>query len=59
MKRDGIASDNQPMLAAHIAQDETISGEPEHAESIQPQALLERVLERVVRNRLKMRIYAV
>ena len=46
MKREGIASDNQPMLAARIAQDEAISGEPGHAESIQPKALLDRVLER-------------
>ena len=34
------------MLAARIAQDEAISGEPGHAESIQPKALLDRVLER-------------
>ena len=46
MKRDGIASDNQRKLTAHTAQDEAISGEPGYAESIQPQALLERVLER-------------
>ncbi len=46
MKREGIASDNQPMLAARTAQDEAISGEPGHAESIQPKALLDRVLER-------------
>lgn len=46
MKREGIASDNQPMLAARTAQDEAISGEPGHAESTQPKALLERVLER-------------
>lgn len=46
MKRDGIASDNQRKLAAHTAQDEAISGEPAQAESIQPEALLARVLER-------------
>jgi RNA-directed DNA polymerase len=46
VKREGIASDNQPMLAARTAQDEAISGEPGHAESIQPKALLECVLER-------------
>lgn len=34
------------MLAARTAQDEAISGEPGHAGSIQPKALLERVLER-------------
>ena len=37
------------MLAARTAQDEAISGEPGYAESIQPQALLERVLERANR----------
>ena len=46
MKRDGIASDNQRKLAAHTARDEAISGEPAQAESIQPEALLARVLER-------------
>ena len=46
MKREGIASDNQRKLAAQPAQDEAISGEPGHAESIPPQALLARVLER-------------
>ena len=46
MKRDSIASDNRPRSAAGIPQDEAIAGEPGHAESIQPQALLARVLER-------------
>lgn len=46
MKREGIASDNRPLSAAHTAQDEAVSGEPAHAESIQPEALLARVLER-------------
>lgn len=46
MKRDGNASDNQRKLAARTAQDEAVTGEPGHAESIQPQALLARVLER-------------
>ena len=46
MKRDGKASDNQRKLAACTAQDEVVTGEPGHAESIQPQALLSRVLER-------------
>ena len=40
MKRDGSASDNRRKLAARIAQDEAVTGEPRHAESIQPQALL-------------------
>jgi group II intron reverse transcriptase/maturase len=46
VKRDGKASDNQRKLAACTAQDEVVTGEPGHAESIQPQALLSRVLER-------------
>lgn len=46
MKREGIASDNQRKLTAHTAQDEAISGENGHAESIHPQALLACVLER-------------
>ena len=46
MKRDGIASDNRPRSAADTSQDEAIAGEPGHAESIQPQALLARVLAR-------------
>ena len=46
MKRDGSASDNRRKLAARTAQDEAVTGEPGHAESIQPQALLARVLER-------------
>lgn len=46
MKRDGKASDNQRKLAARTAQDEAVAGEPGPAESIQPQALLARVLER-------------
>lgn len=46
MKRDGNASDNQRKLAARTAQDEVVTGEPGPAESIQPQALLVRVLER-------------
>ena len=46
MKRDGNASDNRRKLAARTAQDEVVTGEPGHAESIQPQALLARVLER-------------
>lgn len=39
-------SDNQPILAVRTAQDEVISGEIGHVESIQPKALLERMLER-------------
>jgi RNA-directed DNA polymerase len=46
VKRDGNASDTQRKLAARTAQDEAVAGEPGHAESIQPQALLVRVLER-------------
>jgi retron-type reverse transcriptase len=46
VKRDGNASDNQRKLAALTAQDEAVTGEPGHAESIQPQALLARVFER-------------
>ncbi len=46
VKRGGTASDNQRKLAAHTAQDEAVTGEPGFAESIQPQALLARVLER-------------
>jgi RNA-directed DNA polymerase len=46
VKRDGNASDNQRKLAARTAQDEAVTGEPGSAESIQPQALLARVLER-------------
>ena len=46
MKRDGNASDNQRKLATRTAQDEVVTGEPGHAESIPPQALLARVLER-------------
>lgn len=46
MKREGIASDNRCLSAARIAQDEADPGEPAHAESIQPEALLARVLER-------------
>jgi RNA-directed DNA polymerase len=46
VKRDGNASDNQRKLAARRAQDEAVAGEPGPAESIQPQALLSRVLER-------------
>jgi len=46
VKRDGNASDNQRKLAALTAQDEAVTGEPGPAESIQPQALLSRVLER-------------
>ena len=46
MKRDGNASDMQRKLTARTAQDEAVTGEPVHAESIQPQALLVRVLER-------------
>ena len=41
-----MASDNRRKWAAPAAQDEAISGEPGHAESIQPPALLARVLER-------------
>ena len=47
MKRDGTASDNRREVGcAQHAQDEAVTGEPGHAESIQPQALLARVLER-------------
>jgi len=46
VKRGGNASDNQRKLAARTAQDEVVTGGPVHAESIQPQALLVRVLER-------------
>jgi group II intron reverse transcriptase/maturase len=46
VKRDGTASDNRRKLAARTAQDEAVPGEPGHAESIPPQALLARVLER-------------
>jgi RNA-directed DNA polymerase len=46
VKRDGNTSDNQRKLAARTAQDEAVSGEPGPAESIQPQALLSRVLDR-------------
>lgn len=46
MKRDGKAPDHRRTSAARTAQDEAVTGEPGHAESIQPQALLVRVLER-------------
>jgi hypothetical protein len=46
VKRDGNASENQRKLAARTARDEAVTGEPGPAESIQPQALLARVLER-------------
>jgi len=46
VKRDGNASENRRKLAAHTARDEVVTGEPGHAESIRPQALLARVLER-------------
>lgn len=46
MKSDGTASDHRRTSAAHTAQDEVVTGEPGHAESIQPQALLVRVLDR-------------
>lgn len=46
MKSDRTASDHRRTSAAHTAQDEAITGEPGHAESIQPQALLVRVLDR-------------
>lgn len=46
MKRDGNASDNRHTSAARSAQDEAAAGERGTAESIQPQALLARVLER-------------
>jgi len=46
VKRDGKAPDHRRTSAARTAQDEAVTGEPGHAESIQPQALLVRVLER-------------
>ena len=45
MKRKGIALTTNP-LAVRTAQDEVISGEPGHVETVQPKAWLERVLER-------------
>lgn len=51
-----MASDNRRKLAAPAAQDEAISGEPGHAESIQPPALLERVLERANLQRALKRV---
>lgn len=46
MKRDGIASDNWSDPAVASPRDESVAGERAAPESIQPQALLARVLER-------------
>jgi RNA-directed DNA polymerase len=46
MKRHGIASDNLPRQAAALPQDESVAGHGSQTGSIQPEALLERVLER-------------
>ncbi len=46
MKRHGIASDNLPRQAAAWPQDESVAGHGSQPGSIQPEALLERVLER-------------
>jgi RNA-directed DNA polymerase len=46
MKRHGIASDNLPRQAAASPQDESVAGHGSQTGSIQPEALLERVLER-------------
>lgn len=46
MKRHGIASDNLPRQAAALPQDESAAGHGSQTASIQPEALLERVLER-------------
>ena len=46
MKRNGIASDNLLLRAAALPQDEFVTGHGSQAASIQPEALLERVLER-------------
>ena len=46
MKRDDNASDNRHKPAVAQPQDEVVTGERGHTESIQPQALLARVLKR-------------
>ena len=46
MKSDRTASDHWLRPAAENPQDEAVTGELEHTESIQPQALLARVLKR-------------
>ena len=42
MKGDGIASDNQPRLAATAMRDESVAGEPDRPESIPKHTLLDR-----------------
>ena len=46
MKSNGIASDNLPLQAAASPQDESVAGHGSQTASIQPEALLGRVLER-------------
>jgi hypothetical protein len=46
MKSDGIASDNLRTQAAATPQDESVTGHGGKPASIQPEALLARVLER-------------
>jgi hypothetical protein len=46
VKRDGIASDNGSDPAVASPRDESVAGERAAPESIPPQALLARVLER-------------
>lgn len=46
MKSNGIASDNLPTQAAASPQDESVTGHGSQPASIQPEALLARVLER-------------
>ena len=46
MKSNGIASDNLPLQAAALPQDEFVTGHGSQPASIQPEALLGRVLER-------------
>ncbi|MBI5451601.1 MAG: group II intron reverse transcriptase/maturase [Gammaproteobacteria bacterium] len=46
MKRNGIASDNLPWQAAALLQGESVAGHGRQTTSIQPKALLARVLER-------------
>ena len=46
MKSNGIASDNLLLQAAALPQDEFVAGHGRQPASIQPEALLERVLER-------------
>lgn len=46
MKSNGIASDNLRKQAAALPQDESVTGHGSQTASIQPEALLARVLER-------------